>query len=339
MNFLKTKVSGNKKRFIDKDYNLDLSYITPKIIAMAFPGSSLRKLYRNSIDDVAQFFKIQHNNNYLVINLSGVHYDNSKFLNKVLEFDWIDHQAPKLSDLFFICDKMYNFLLSNPDNIVAINCRAGKGRTGTIICCFLLFVGLFISVEETMKYYSLKRFYLGEGVTQPSQRRYIYLFHRLLKDRIYFPMVVNIEGIYLKNIPYKSDECIKPYVNINIDNSSTISYTTRKNIQKIYCGNSDEIEITNSCDFKFEAVGDITISIFDYQTLNDSTLGRIAINTAFLDEDKKIIEFSISQIDPDNLVTKKNWNKEYSISVSIKGHIRIRIILYIDLHLFFVLFL
>ena len=50
MNFLKKMVSGPKNRFIENDYNLDLTYITNRIVAMAYPASGVEKIYRNSID-------------------------------------------------------------------------------------------------------------------------------------------------------------------------------------------------------------------------------------------------------------------------------------------------
>ena len=83
MDYLRTIVSGKKKRFIDRKYNLDLSYITPRIIAMAYPASGLESVYRNQINKVSTFLKERHRSNYLVFNLSGKKYDNSKFDHKV----------------------------------------------------------------------------------------------------------------------------------------------------------------------------------------------------------------------------------------------------------------
>jgi phosphatidylinositol-3,4,5-trisphosphate 3-phosphatase/dual-specificity protein phosphatase PTEN len=52
MDYIRTLVSGKKKRFVDRKYNLDLSYITPRIIAMAYPGSGLEVIFRNNIEAV-----------------------------------------------------------------------------------------------------------------------------------------------------------------------------------------------------------------------------------------------------------------------------------------------
>lgn len=61
---------------------------------------------------VAKFLKEEYNNNYLIINLSNRNYDTEKFLNKVLKYDWVDHQAPLLKLLFLACKEMENFLES-----------------------------------------------------------------------------------------------------------------------------------------------------------------------------------------------------------------------------------
>jgi hypothetical protein len=52
MNFIRKIVSGKKRRFVKDNFNLDLSYITPRIIAMALPATGFSKAYRNKINDV-----------------------------------------------------------------------------------------------------------------------------------------------------------------------------------------------------------------------------------------------------------------------------------------------
>jgi hypothetical protein len=51
---LRKLVSGNRRRFTDDDFSLDLTYIIPgRIIAMSYPSHGFERLYRNSIDNVS----------------------------------------------------------------------------------------------------------------------------------------------------------------------------------------------------------------------------------------------------------------------------------------------
>ena len=95
MNYIREQVGGKKNRYKEEGYNLDLTYITPRMIAMAFPGSGFEKIYRNSVDDVQNFFLKHHGAKYMVVNLSGRDVDESKLTN-VFSIDWEDHQAPTL---------------------------------------------------------------------------------------------------------------------------------------------------------------------------------------------------------------------------------------------------
>ena len=54
--------------------------------------------------------------------------------------------------------------LANVENVVVIHCLAGKGRTGTVICCYLLYSGRFNNVNDALSYYGKKRFH-GEGLS------------------------------------------------------------------------------------------------------------------------------------------------------------------------------
>lgn len=82
---LREMVSGNKNRYKDDYFNLDLTYITPRIIAMSLPADSIiASTYRNELSEVAQFLHEHHGSNYLVVNLSMKSYDSSKLKGKVI---------------------------------------------------------------------------------------------------------------------------------------------------------------------------------------------------------------------------------------------------------------
>jgi protein-tyrosine phosphatase len=51
-------------------------------------------------------------------------------------FYWEDHKTPEFEKLFDICEIMMQHLLKDVKNVCVVHCNHGKGRTGTLICCF-----------------------------------------------------------------------------------------------------------------------------------------------------------------------------------------------------------
>ena len=43
MNYFRKLVSGKRNRYQEDEYDLDMTYITPRIIAMSFPASGVEK--------------------------------------------------------------------------------------------------------------------------------------------------------------------------------------------------------------------------------------------------------------------------------------------------------
>jgi len=74
------------------------------------------------------------------------------------------------------------WLDADTNNMVGINCKAGKGRTGLIICCYLLQSNQCHTTDEALEVYGKRRTKDGKGVTIASQIRYIRYYERLLKD-------------------------------------------------------------------------------------------------------------------------------------------------------------
>ena len=54
-NWLRTKVSGQRQRYTEGNWNVDLSYIcTNRIIVMSYPATGTKTLYRNDINTVSE---------------------------------------------------------------------------------------------------------------------------------------------------------------------------------------------------------------------------------------------------------------------------------------------
>ena len=50
--FIRKLVSGKRVRFEQDGVNLDLTYITSRVIAMSYPSSGFESMYRNPVGDV-----------------------------------------------------------------------------------------------------------------------------------------------------------------------------------------------------------------------------------------------------------------------------------------------
>ena len=46
-----------------------------------------------------------------------------------------------------------SYLSENENNVIAIHCKGGKGRTGTMVCAVLIKMGLFKDADMSLQYF------------------------------------------------------------------------------------------------------------------------------------------------------------------------------------------
>ena len=72
-----------------------------------------------------------------------------------------------------------------------------------MICAYLLFAGMFASADEVMQYYGSKRTFDSNGVTIPSQKRYVDYFSTKISHELqYSPVELLLKAIILEPPPH-----------------------------------------------------------------------------------------------------------------------------------------
>nr|XP_054301941.1 phosphatidylinositol 3,4,5-trisphosphate 3-phosphatase TPTE2-like [Pongo pygmaeus] len=179
---MRSLVSENKRRYTRDGFDLDLTYVTERIIAMSFPSSGRQSFYRNPIEEVVQFLENKHPNHYRVYNLcSETAYDPKHFHNRVSRIMIDDHNVPTLHEMVVFTKKLNEWMAQDLENIIAIHCKGGKGRTRTMVCAFLIASEIFLTAEESLYYFGERQTDKThrskfQGLETPSQNRYVGYF-------------------------------------------------------------------------------------------------------------------------------------------------------------------
>lgn len=151
---------------------------------MGFPASGVESLYRNPKSEVIRFLEYKHKNHYKLWNLCAEKtYETADFHNRVERMPFYDHQAPPIDIMRKFCISVDEWLKQDPSNVAVVHCKAGKGRTGVMICCYMVYCGLYSNPAEALQAYAVARTRNVKGVTIPSQIRYVHYFHRVLQQQ------------------------------------------------------------------------------------------------------------------------------------------------------------
>jgi len=206
---------------------------------------------------------------------------------------------------------MDSWLKADPQNVAAVHCLAGKGRTGTVIAAYLLYVGLISDPIEALAYFAKKRSYEREppkyksvapneqipyilslgGVNSPSQIRYVQYFHHVLTNNNSIPenKLLHLRKIFIHGLsPVMRKQVLDNQLVINIyEMVSTGPNTvvkrllfTTNNFDRVgHLNPLDEI-ISFTCNLDLR--GDILITCHNPNTLRDEKVFRFAFHTGFV---------------------------------------------------------
>lgn len=182
----KTSRSMSLTAAMENSCELDLVYITERIIAVSYASTAEEQSYSSNLREVAHMLKSKHGNNYVLFNLSERRRDINKLHPKVLDFGWPDMHTPALEKICSICKAMDTWLNAAAHNVVVLHNKGNRGRLGVVVAAYMHYSNISASADQALDRFAMKRFYEDKVVPvgQPSQKRYIHYFSGLLSGSI-----------------------------------------------------------------------------------------------------------------------------------------------------------
>ncbi|XP_029696054.1 tensin isoform X6 [Takifugu rubripes] len=183
---------------MEENYEVDLVYITERIISLCFPIGMEDQGYIANLKEVATMLRSKHGDHYLVLNLSEWRTELSKLNHKVLEFGWPDFHAPALDKICSMCKAIDTWLNGDSHNVVVLHNKGNRGRTGVVVAAYMHYSNISASADQALDRFAMRRFYEDKAlpVGQPSQKRYVRYFNGLLSGHI----KINNKPLFLHHV-------------------------------------------------------------------------------------------------------------------------------------------
>ncbi|KAK7144776.1 hypothetical protein R3I94_011007 [Phoxinus phoxinus] len=279
---------------------LDIAYITTRIIVMSYPAETVEMGYRNHTEDIRSFLDSRHADHYTVFNLSQRNYRGAKFSNRVSECNWSSRQAPSLHNLFAVCKNMYNWLKQNPKNVCVITCSDGRASSGVLVCAMFCFCHLFANPVPAMHLLSAKR--PGSGLW-PSHRRYIGYVCSLVSEK---PTVPHSKPLVIKAVTMSPVPCFnkqrsgcRPFCDVLI--GETKIFSTAQEYERMREHRIQEGKV--AFPVGVSAQGDVVISVFHMRShalqakVTNTQIFQIQFHTGFIAPGTTVLKFMKTELD------------------------------------------
>lgn len=163
------------------------------VIATSGPSSTYpQRAYRNPTDSLVKFLDYKHGANWVIweFRAEGTGYPDSEVYHRIRHYPWPDHHPPPFALIPNIMASMRDWLkgIDAPkDRVVVVHCKAGKGRSGTVACSYLISEEGW-TVKDALARFTARRMRsgFGAGVSIPSQLRWVSYVDRWARNQKFY---------------------------------------------------------------------------------------------------------------------------------------------------------
>lgn len=289
------------RRYEDKlnKIDLDLTYITPRIIAVS---------KENDIETLTHFLMIKHASRYKVFNLA-LENDlldvlDERLVHSASLMDDLPCPLQQLEQLMFLVD---NYLLTSPTNVAIIYCETGLKKCALVISCLLIYLGIYLNAQDAIAFFISQRIEApidAAEVIPANFIRYVYYYECTIRAPEVMSYAYSIDYIRFVKVPNMSKSVTvggcTPAVNFDeivSRNGEVVLRPIFKQIaqpdmsgDKFYSSN-DEYAVMDLRKHLIKVFGDIVLSVYS----EDFPMFEICFNTAFIESN--FISFEKDVID------------------------------------------
>ncbi|XP_052337113.1 putative tyrosine-protein phosphatase auxilin [Oncorhynchus keta] len=282
---------------------LDIAYITSRIIVMSYPAEALQIGNQNHVEDIRSFLDSRHADHYTVFNLSQRNYRGAKFSNRVSECNWPPRQAPSLHNLFAVCKNMHNWLKQNPKNVCVITCSDGRAPSGVLVCAMFCFCHLFSNPVPAMQLLSAKR--PGSGLW-PSHRRYIGYVCSMVSEKPSLPhsKPLVVKAVTMSPVPCFNKQRIgcRPFCEVLI--GETKIFSTAQDYERMREHRVQDGKVVFPLGVNVQ--GDVVISVYHMRNtiggrlqakVSNTQILQIQFHTGFIAPGTSVLKFTKPELD------------------------------------------
>jgi protein-tyrosine phosphatase len=177
-------------------------WLTATVIATSGPSAKYpERAYRNPLPDLVKFLNKKHGENWCIweFRAEGTGYPDSAVDGRIWHYPFPDHHPPPFQLLPHIMASMRDWRKEGDDRVIVVHCKAGKGRSGTASCGYLVSQEGW-KLEDALSRFTERRMRpgWGPGVSIPSQIRWLNYVERWAKhEKVYVERKVEVCEIHV----------------------------------------------------------------------------------------------------------------------------------------------